>query len=133
MRLSTKKIIATLGIVLFTGVSAITTQAYTSCSFSTSNTEVTAYANGNINTAVFRYGGHRTGNNYMKYASAKMWVSRAFYNKYYETEKVLTTSCFSKQRNAAKKDEEGIRIDLRTYDTNGKTETSYVGRVIRCN
>ena len=133
MKLSTKKIMATMGIILFTGVSAITTQAYTSCNFSTSNNEVTAYANGNINTSVFTYAGRRTGNNYSKYVAARMWVSRAFYNKYYEDGYPLATSWYSEQRTAAKKDEQGIRIDIKTYNTNGTSVTSSNSRVIRCN
>lgn len=133
MRLSTKKMIATLGIILFIGASAITTQAATNCNFSTSNGEVTAYANGNINTAVFTYGGHRTKASYTKYVPARMWVSRAFYSKFYESGKALMTSAFSKQKNAAKKDEQGIRIDLKTYDTNGTSVTSSNSRIIRCN
>lgn len=133
MRLKTKKMMAALGIILFTGVSAITTQAYTSCNFSTSNSEVTAYANGNINTAVFTYAGHCTENNYSKYAAARIWVSRAFYDKTYEDGKALTTAAFRKQKNAGKKDEEGIRIELKTYNTNGTSVTSSNSRIIRCN
>ncbi len=73
MRLNTKKMMAAMGIILFIGASAVTTQAKTSCSFSTSNGEVTAYANGNINTAVFTYAGFCTENNYTMYAPARMW------------------------------------------------------------
>lgn len=133
MRLNTKKMMATLGIILFIGASAITTYAYTSCNFSTSNGKVTAYANGNINTAVFTYGGSRTRASYTKYVPARIWVSRAFYSKFYESGTALKTSAFSKQKNAAKKDEKGIRIDIKTYDTNGTSVTSSNSRVIRCN
>ena len=44
----------------------------------------------------------------------------------------LKRSAFSKQHNATKKDEEGIRLLLRTYDSNGKTQRSMAMRVIRC-
>lgn len=133
MKIKTKKMITMLGIIFAIAVSAITTQAYTSCSFSTSNGEVTAHASGNINTSVFTYGGFRTKASYTKYVPARMWVSRAFYSKNYENGKPLTTSAFQKQKNAARKDERGIRITIKTYDTNGKSVTSSNSRIIRCN
>ncbi len=135
MRINTKKMIATLGLVALTGFSAITAEAYTYCNFSTSNTEVTAYANGNINTAAFSYGGFHSKprSDYSPYVKARITVCRAFYDKYYENGKALSRTSFSKTKNAAKKDEEGIRIELRTYDTNGVTVTSYNSRVISCN
>lgn len=133
MRLNTKKMIATLGIILFTGASAITTQAYTSCNFSTSNGEVTAYANGSINKASFAYGGFRTRTSYTKYKSARIWVSQAFYTRFYEDGTPLSITAFSKTKNSTKRDEKGIRIDLKTYDTNGTSITSSNSRIIRCN
>lgn len=132
MRIRTKKIIVTIGIIVGVGVSAITTKAYTTCSFSASNNEVTAYANGNINTSAFSYGGYRTNNNVTKYVPARMWVNRAFYSTCYESGRALTVSSFTKTRNATSKDEKGIRIELRTYDTDGVKKISYNSRVIKC-
>ncbi|MDD6072562.1 MAG: hypothetical protein PUC12_17390 [Clostridiales bacterium] len=133
MRLNTKKMIAALGVILFVGASAITAQAYTYCSFSTSNGEVTAYANGNINKSVFTYAGSRTAASYTKYVPARMWVTRAFYSKAYENGTALGTKVYSKQRSASKKDEQGIKITIKTYDTDGRTVTSSNSRIIRCN
>ena len=134
MRLNIKKKIVTMGVVAFVGFSTITAQASSYCTFSTSNTEVTAYANGNINSAAFSYGGFHSKpkTSYSKYVMARISVCRAFYSKYYEDGKALDTKAFSKTKNAAKKDEEGIRIELRTYNTNGTSQTSFNSRVIRC-
>lgn len=119
------------GMVLFMGMAAISSQAASCANFSTGNDLVKAHGNGNINSAVFTYGGFRTGSYSNKYAVARMFVDRAWYDKSYEN-KVLTRTAFSKQRNALKKDEEGIRLILRTYDSNGTTQRSVAMRVIRC-
>ncbi len=131
MRLSIKRKLMLVGMVLFTCAAAISSQAATNANFSTGDDLVKAYGNGNINSAVFTYGGFRTGSYDNKYAVARMIVDRAWYAKSYEN-KVLTRTTFSKQRNAAKKDEEGIRLLLKTYDTNGTTQRSMAMRVIRC-
>ncbi|MDE6762047.1 MAG: hypothetical protein K2J90_15435 [Lachnospiraceae bacterium] len=131
MRLSIKRKLMLVGMVLFMCAAAISSQAATNANFSTGDDLVKAYGNGNINSAVFTYGGFRTGSYDNKYAVARMIVDRAWYAKSYEN-KVLTRTTFSKQRNAAKKDEEGIRLLLKTYDTNGTTQRSMAMRVIRC-
>ncbi|MCI8509074.1 MAG: hypothetical protein HFJ06_11005 [Lachnospiraceae bacterium] len=131
MRLGIKRKLMLVGMVLFTCAAAISSQAATNANFSTGDDLVKAYGNGNINSAVFTYGGFRTGSYDNKYKVAKMFVDRAWYAKSYEN-KVLTRTAFSKQRYAAKKDEEGIRLILRTYDSNGTTQRSVAMRVIRC-
>ena len=135
MRLNTKKMIATLGLVALTGFSAITAEAITYCNFTTSNNEVTAYANGNINSSAFRYGGFHSKpkTDYSKYVKARITVRRDFYDKYYEDDKALQTSAYNKTKIAGKKDREGIKIELKTYDTNGVSVTSSNSRVISCN
>lgn len=133
MTLKSKRIIAVFGVILIMGVSVITAQAYSSsCSFSTSNGSVTAYANGNINTAAFSYGGNRTKADYTKYALARITVRRAFYDKYYESGKALQVASFSKTKTAYAKDEKGIYIQICTYDTNGTSITSSNSRTISC-
>ncbi len=131
MRLGIKRKLMLVGMVLFTCATEISSQAATNANFSTGDNLVKAYGNGNINSAVFTYGGFRTGSYDNKYAVARMFVDRAWYAKSYGSEK-LKRGAFSKQRNATKKDEEGIRLLLRTYDSNGKTQRSMDMRVIRC-
>ena len=119
--------------ILLLGSSVITAHAYSSsCNFSTSNNEVTAYASGNINSAAFSYGGNRTKASYTKYVPARMTVKRAFYDKYYESGKALEVKSFSKTKNAYAKDEKGIWMQICTYDTNGTSITSSNCRTISC-
>lgn len=132
MRLQIKRRLMLAGMVLFMGMAAISSQAAFCANFSTGNDLVKAHGNGNINSAVFTYGGFRTGSYSNKYAVARMFVDRAWYDKSYENGRKLAHTSFSKQRNAAKKDEEGIRLILRTYDSNGTTQKSIAMRVIRC-
>ncbi|MCM1158780.1 MAG: hypothetical protein NC300_09085 [Bacteroidales bacterium] len=132
MRLDIKRKLMLAGMVLFMSVAAITSQAASSANFSTGDDLIKAYGNGNINSAVFTYGGFRTGSYDNKYAVARMFVDRAWYAKSYENGRKLERTSFSRQRNAAKKDEEGIRLILRTYDSNGTKQRSISSRVIRC-
>lgn len=134
MNLRIKKGIVMAGIILFSGGMAFTSQAafVTSVNFSIGDQDVKAHASGNINSSKFYYEGHRTGSYSNKYAVARMDVQRAWYVKSYESGKKLESSSFSKSKNAAKKDEEGIRIDIRTYDSNGKSVTHSNMRVMRC-
>lgn len=132
MRLNIKRKLMLVGVVLFMSVAAISSQAASNANISTGDDLVKAYGNGNINSEVFTYGGFRTGSYDNKYAVARMFVDRAWYAKNYENGKKLTRTAFSKQRIAAKKDEEGIRLLLRTYDSNGTKERSMTMRVISC-
>lgn len=132
MRLQIKRRLMLAGMVLFMGMVGISSQAATCANFSTGDDLVKAYGNGNINSAAFAYGGFRTGSYSNKYAVARMFVDRAWYDKSYESGKKLGRSSFSKKHNALKKDEEGIRLILRTYDSNGTTQKFIGMRVIKC-
>lgn len=133
MRLSVKKKIVMAGAVLFIGMSAITSQAASVVNFSTGDQNVKAHANGNINSAVFTYGGFRSGSYDNKYAVARMFVERTSEEKSYEPEgKKLQRQAFSKQRTAYAKDEKGIKLTVKTYDSNGQSELYSAERTMRC-
>ena len=122
MRLNVKKNLKLAGTVLFIGAAALSVRAASYANISAGGYDCKAYGNGNINSAVFTYGGFKGGANYdAGKAHMKVWRSSDS-NKVY-CDQDLTHTAFSAQKTAYSADKKGVSLKVTAPGDDGKTKT----------
>lgn len=126
MNLRTKKGIAVLGIALFTGGMAFTSQAATyAYLISGDYADAGVWGSANVNSAAFSYGGGLVGNNsdgasgtfdFRRTDGSKKYVENKYLNRYSKTVSNVTKMAYKADRN-------GLTLTVKLNGDSEKTAT----------
>lgn len=122
MRLKTKKMVLATGVILVAGIASIDAKALWYANISAGGYDCTAYGNGNINSSVFTYGGHKGGANYDA-GKAYIKVYQKANKKVYCNQE-LKRRTFSNQKKTSSGDKKGLVLEVSAPGDNGGIVTA---------